>query len=72
MKKHWSKLMTVSIPQSLMFPKCSSYFVENNEKDDECQNVENLSMDPLIVVLVLGFKEIEMEEMETMVEIDQV
>lgn len=62
--------MTVSIPQSLMFPKCSSYFVENNgklvlsvcciqyikvyiaEKDDECQNVENLSMDPLIVVLV--------------------
>ncbi|CAN6908083.1 unnamed protein product [Brassica oleracea] len=72
MKKHWSKLMTVSIPQSLMFPKCSSYFVENNEKDDECQNVENLSMDPLIVVLVLGFKEIEVEEMETMVEIDQV
>ncbi|KAH0866414.1 hypothetical protein HID58_083625 [Brassica napus] len=26
------KLMTVSIPQSLMFPKCSSYFVENNGK----------------------------------------
>lgn len=32
MKKHWSKLMTISTPESSMFPRYSSYFIEKNGK----------------------------------------
>ncbi|KAG2300934.1 hypothetical protein Bca4012_008871 [Brassica carinata] len=32
MKKHWSKLMTFSTPESSISPRYSSYFIENNGK----------------------------------------
>ncbi|CAH2038238.1 unnamed protein product [Thlaspi arvense] len=32
MKKHWSKLMRIAIPEVAMFPKFSSYFIDNNGK----------------------------------------